>query len=266
MDLYVHSQHYLIAGIYRPPNQLDFMTSSIFAPYNSIFIIHLFGTAHARKVETALNETCRIITGCIWSTKVQQLYLIASIPPPDIRCTVQSQFEKFKKENDTRHPLHGHLAARTNQWLESRKPFLGRTKAINTDIHYALLDYWQENWNESRALADVGIQPSLNTIGRELSWAQWRIFNQLRVRKMPTRYDLKRWRYAENEECHRCGAPCDNFEHTMTCGGINCTNQNLRTLDEIANDDNQTTDGPRLIRPEQDKLRNILELIQVPSF
>ena len=24
MDLYVHSQHYLIAGIYRPANRLDF--------------------------------------------------------------------------------------------------------------------------------------------------------------------------------------------------------------------------------------------------
>ena len=143
-------------------------------------------SAHARKVNTALNETYRTITGCIRSTKVEHLYLLASIPPPDIRRTVQSQCEKFKQERDIRHPLHGHPAARTNQRLKSRKPFLGHTKTLNTDPHYALLDYWKENWNESRALADAGIQPSLKiTIGSELSWAHWRIFDQLRARKIP---------------------------------------------------------------------------------
>ena len=68
-------------------------------------------------------------------------------------------------------------------------------------------------------------------VSKQLPWARWCLSNQWQAQKMPTGYNLKRWGYAK---CHRCGPPCNNSEHIMTCSGINCTNENLRTLDEIA--------------------------------
>ena len=86
-------------------------------------------------------------------------------------------------------------------------------------------------------------------VSKQLPWARWCLSNQWQAQKMPTGYNLKRWGYAK---CHRCGPPCNNSEHIMTCSGINCTNENLRTLEEIAKTKLPTTDGPGLVQQEQD--------------
>jgi len=59
------------------------------------------------KVDTALNETCRIISGCLKPTPVKEIQVLSGIAPPDIRREIASEIERHKQQNDPRHPLHG---------------------------------------------------------------------------------------------------------------------------------------------------------------
>ena len=49
---------------------------------------------HAKKLGPALNNSCRLITGCLKPTKVDFLYTLAGIAPLDIRRKVATQKER----------------------------------------------------------------------------------------------------------------------------------------------------------------------------
>ena len=79
-------------------------------------------SAHAYKVDPALNEACRSITGCLKPTNVENLYLLAGIAPPAIRRHTTAQHEREKQIDDDRHPLYGHTPAARR--LKSRHSFI----------------------------------------------------------------------------------------------------------------------------------------------
>ena len=66
-------------------------------------------STHANKLNAALNETCRIITGCLKPTKTNSLPILAGIAPSDFRRAVASCTERTRQTTDERHPLNGHL-------------------------------------------------------------------------------------------------------------------------------------------------------------
>ena len=78
--------------------------------------------AHAGKVNSALNDTCRRITGCLKPTPLNKVYSLAGIAPPSIRREVSSQSEQEKCDLNQRHPMYGLTAAPSR--LKSRKSFL----------------------------------------------------------------------------------------------------------------------------------------------
>ena len=63
---------------------------------------------HTGHVDIALNDTCRIITGCLTATPISCLYALAGIAPPHIRRKVAANADRCLQEDDPRHPLHGH--------------------------------------------------------------------------------------------------------------------------------------------------------------
>ncbi|KAI4813693.1 hypothetical protein KUCAC02_002926 [Chaenocephalus aceratus] len=65
--------------------------------------------AHAKKLDPALNASCRIITGCLKSTPTDRLYILAGIAPPEIRRNAASKKERQQQSTDQRHPLFGHV-------------------------------------------------------------------------------------------------------------------------------------------------------------
>ena len=65
-------------------------------------------STHRKLVDTTLNETCRLITGCIRPTATPDLYLLSGIAPPEIRRTVHSQNKRTKQLTDQWHSLHHH--------------------------------------------------------------------------------------------------------------------------------------------------------------
>ena len=66
-------------------------------------------STHAKKLNATLNETCRMITGCLKPTNTNCLPVLAGIAPSDIRRAVATRTERTRQTTDERHPLNGHL-------------------------------------------------------------------------------------------------------------------------------------------------------------
>ena len=61
-------------------------------------------STHAKKLDATLNETCRMITGCLKPTNTNSLPVLAGIAPSDIRRAVASRTERTRQATDERHP------------------------------------------------------------------------------------------------------------------------------------------------------------------
>jgi len=97
-------------------------------------------SCHAKKVDVALNETCRLITGCLKPIPILLVQVLASIAPPDIRRSVASDAQKIAQANDERHPLHEYQPAPSR--LKSRKNFLKSTMEITTSLEHERHRRW----------------------------------------------------------------------------------------------------------------------------
>ena len=51
-------------------------------------------SAHAKKLDPAINAACRLITGCLKPTPTDSLYILSGIAPPDIRRRAASHRER----------------------------------------------------------------------------------------------------------------------------------------------------------------------------
>ena len=87
-------------------------------------------STHAKKLDATLNETCRMITGCLKPTNTNSLPVHAGIASSDIRRAVASRTERTRQTTDQRHPPNGHLGVVPR--LKSRKTFIKCTEPINT--------------------------------------------------------------------------------------------------------------------------------------
>jgi len=110
------------------------------------YVCRVWGrSAHAKKVDIALNESCRCITGCIQSTNIDSLYILAGIAPSAIRRTVASRRERSRQIEDPRRPLYGHCPAR--QRLQSRKIFMNSVLPLIESLEVTRLEpttTWRE--------------------------------------------------------------------------------------------------------------------------
>ena len=99
-------------------------------------------STHAKKLNATLNETCRMITGCLKPTNINSLPILAGIAPSDIRRAVASRTERTRQTMDERHPLNGHLGVMPR--LKSQKSFIKCTEPINTTAKAVRLELWRE--------------------------------------------------------------------------------------------------------------------------
>ena len=66
-----------------------------------------------QKMDPALNATCRLITGCLRPTPTESLYILSVIATPEIRRNAASSRERHRQLTDARHPLFGHVPAKS---------------------------------------------------------------------------------------------------------------------------------------------------------
>ncbi|GFR94911.1 hypothetical protein ElyMa_004416200 [Elysia marginata] len=80
-------------------------------------------SAHAKKLNSVINETRRLITGGILPSHTDILHIPSGIAAPDIRRQAVSHTERLRQWKDTRHSLYDTNAPRKR--LKSRHSFLG---------------------------------------------------------------------------------------------------------------------------------------------
>ena len=83
-------------------------------------------SVHASKLDPALNNACRTITGCLKRTNISNLHLLAGIAPPEIRGETASRAERLRQSTDPRHTLFRSEPAPTR--LKSRRFFLSHVQ------------------------------------------------------------------------------------------------------------------------------------------
>ena len=112
-------------------------------------------STHAKKLDATLNETCRMITGCLTPTNTNSLPVLAGITPSDR--AVASRTERTRQTTDQRHPLNGHLGVVPR--LKSRKSLIKCTEPIHTTAKSAHMELWRERFEPLDASVHLDISP-----------------------------------------------------------------------------------------------------------
>ena len=88
--------------------------------------------AHAKRLDSVLNESCRLITGCLKPTNIDNLHLLAGIAPSEIQREATSKLERLKQAYDPRHTLFNHQPAPSR--IKSRRSFLHCVEPVKKKI------------------------------------------------------------------------------------------------------------------------------------
>lgn len=168
-------------------------------------------STHAKKVDVAVNETCRIITGCLKPTNTNKLYTLCGIAPPEIRRQVIAEEERKKCNSDEKHLLYGYKPQ--NNRLKSRHSFLHRTTGTLQSKTDERILRWKDRCKADEPIwtrATENLPP-----GRNLKYGLWKTLNRLRVEVGRTKKNLVRWKIGETVECE-CGDVQDD-QHLLQC-------------------------------------------------
>ncbi|KAL1460018.1 hypothetical protein WDU94_011959 [Cyamophila willieti] len=184
-------------------------------------------SSHARQVDVAMNETARIVTGCLKLTPVDHIYQLAGIAPAKIRRRVAAEIERLKQITDNRHPLFNHRIQATR--LKSRRNFFMTTEPINTHAYTRRTELWRQA--VTQPLFDLKEEPPP---GSNLPYSTWKSLNRLRSGVSRCKSNLRRWGYTDDDTCE-CGE-IQTHDHLLTCNLLDhrCTQDDLAQANERA--------------------------------
>jgi hypothetical protein len=182
-------------------------------------------SAHAGQVDIALNETCRLITGCLKPTRCDHLYQISGIAPPFIRRDVAAAVERNKQLHDPRHPMYARVPATSR--LKSRRSFATNAALLHQTPQEARLKAWKSRLNEASAyIAPAERLPP----GANENWITWKALNRLRTGVGRSKDNLQKWgiRPGNSNVLCECGT-VQTTQHMTQCSlcPASCTEEDL---------------------------------------
>jgi len=179
-------------------------------------------SVHVKKIDVALRESMRLISGCIRSTPTDILPVLSGIVPPDIR-REKLALRLHQRAAATDHLLHNALVARNNtqRRLRSRDPlsnrFHGPPLEISADVWAA--DAWRRRWVDlTLGLRRFIEEPSPRPAGCDLPRAEWVLLNRLRSGHGRFAAFMHKIGLAPTDAC-RCGHP-QTSQHVLQCPAI----------------------------------------------
>ena len=113
-------------------------------------------STHAHKLNPALHDCCRIISGWLKLMNLDSVHLLAGIAPPHIRRTVACRMERTGQTTDTRHQLFHRQAAASR--LKSRKSFMRTITALGSSARSSRLRLWKDNLTDVPASVKMGLE------------------------------------------------------------------------------------------------------------
>lgn len=186
-------------------------------------------SAHTNHVNVAINETARIISGCLRPTPISKLYPLIGITPPDIRRDVARDVERKKQTEDPRHSLYKHQPQ--TRRLKSRKSFLHRSQTLLESPSKTRIKKWKETLPEH-------IKPREELpFGSNLPYPVWRTINRLRVGVSRCKTNMEKWGLlpADSDVLCECGTIQDT-PHLLICPLLEkpCTELDLLHANDTA--------------------------------
>ena len=141
-------------------------------------------STHTRKLDVALNDTLRILTGCIRPTETTFLPVLAGITPPDIRREARVAKLTVIAKNNSDHLLHHKITAADAacpQILISRHPF-SRHAARLSNNNYDPAKAWSDRVDSDPLLIQTACPQPRPVLppGADLPRKQWVKLNRLR--------------------------------------------------------------------------------------
>ena len=137
-------------------------------------------SAHASKLNPALHDCCRVISGCLKPANVDSIHLLAGVAPPHIRRTVASRMERSRQTTDTRHQLFNHQPAASR--LKSRKSFMHTVRPLDSSPSNTRLHMWNTKLTDAPISTKMGLEAAETLpAGSDQEWLCWRSLNRLRT-------------------------------------------------------------------------------------
>ena len=126
-------------------------------------------STHVEKLDVTLNDTMKIVNGCLRPTPVKHLPVLSGIVPPALRREHHTSTLVKKAVLDTAHLLHARIATAQNlgrQRLRSCQPFSRQAKSLATS-NFNLMEEWKHDWQETTKPVQLTI-PLVQTSHQEL--------------------------------------------------------------------------------------------------
>ena len=130
-------------------------------------------STHARKLNPALHDCCRIISDCLKPTNLDSVHLLAGIAPPHIRRTVACRMERTRQTTDARHQLFHHRPAASR--LKSRKSFMRTVTPFDSSASCSRLRLWKDSLTDMPASVNMRLEVAESLpAGSGEDWLCWR--------------------------------------------------------------------------------------------
>ena len=113
-------------------------------------------STRAQKLNPALHDCRRIISGCLKPTNLDSVHLLAGIAPPHIRRTVSCRMERTRQTTDARHQHFHHRPAASR--LKSRKSFMRTVTPIDSSASSSRLRLWKDCLTDVPASVKMGLE------------------------------------------------------------------------------------------------------------
>ena len=112
-------------------------------------------STHAPKMNPALHDCCRNISGCLQPTNLDSVHLLAGIAPPHIRRTVACRMERTRQTTDDRHQLFHHQPSASR--LKSRKSFMRTVTLLDSSASSSRLQPWKDSLTDVPSSVQMGL-------------------------------------------------------------------------------------------------------------
>ena len=165
---------------------------------------------HARtcKLNPALHDCCRIISGCLKPTNLDSVHILAGIAPPHIRMTVACHMARTRQTTDARHQLFHHQPAASR--LKSRKSFMRTVTPLDSSASSSRPRLWKVSLTDVPASVNMELEVAETLpAGSGEDWRCWRALNRLRSGVGRAKTVMRRWAYLDDAQ----SVDCDCVSH-----------------------------------------------------
>ena len=189
-----------------------------------------YRTARTRLIDSVLNDALSIVSGCLRLTPTDNLPVLSSIQPAELRPQEATLSLANRSSLDASHNPHGQLTesqAASKERLKCRHPFVSVAQKLLhnlCELGIRAAQWTNLTWNieYSKSMSALGVyipRVSTRSIGMSLTRTAWAKFNRLRVGVGRFGSSMQKWGLASSAKCE-CGASEQTANHIILACSI----------------------------------------------